>query len=192
MSIAITRSVGGFFHEVVGEAVRTQQVDATDEAMSYLVALLTEFAHPDPVDGRHVRPAARLPARRGLPHDRSRAVPKASHPRRRGALHHRLLRRPHREPRRGHGLRDQRRRDRLPRSGLDARARPDRATRRTGPSEPTKATMSSASSPTKFDRFVDVLTTVAETHARSAGARRARRPQALRAMASLGIDHAGR
>src|SRR4051812_4148517 len=51
MSIAITRSVGGFFHEVVGEAVKTQQVDATDEAMSYLVALLTEFAHPDPVMG---------------------------------------------------------------------------------------------------------------------------------------------
>ena len=51
MSIAITRSVGGFFHEVVGEAVKTRQVDATEEAMSYLVALLTEFAHPDPVMG---------------------------------------------------------------------------------------------------------------------------------------------
>jgi len=34
---------------VVGEAVRTRQVEATDQAMSYLVALLTEFAHPDPV-----------------------------------------------------------------------------------------------------------------------------------------------
>jgi hypothetical protein len=51
MSIAITRSVGGFFHEVVGEAVKTRQVDATDEAMSYLVALLSEFAHPGPVMG---------------------------------------------------------------------------------------------------------------------------------------------
>jgi hypothetical protein len=51
MSIAITRSVGGFFDEVVGEAVKTQQVDATEEARSYLVALLTEFAHPDPVMG---------------------------------------------------------------------------------------------------------------------------------------------
>src|SRR5258708_35564092 len=51
MSIAITTSVGGFFHEVVGEAVKTRQVDATDEAMSYLVALLTEFAHPDPAMG---------------------------------------------------------------------------------------------------------------------------------------------
>jgi len=49
MSIALERSVGGFFHEVVGEAVRTRQVEATDQAMSYLVGLLTEFAHPDPV-----------------------------------------------------------------------------------------------------------------------------------------------
>src|SRR6185295_4313630 len=51
LSIAITRSVGGFFHEVVGEAVKTRQVDATAEATSYLVALLTEFAHPAPVMG---------------------------------------------------------------------------------------------------------------------------------------------
>src|SRR5258708_39910346 len=51
MSIAITTSVGGVFHEVVGEAVKTRQVDATDEAMSYLAALLTELAHPDPVMG---------------------------------------------------------------------------------------------------------------------------------------------
>ena len=49
MSIALERSVGGFFHEVVEEAVRTSQVEATDQAMSYLVSLLTEFAHPDPV-----------------------------------------------------------------------------------------------------------------------------------------------
>jgi hypothetical protein len=46
LSIAITRSVGGFFDEVVGEAVKAQQVDATDEARSYLVALLSEFARP--------------------------------------------------------------------------------------------------------------------------------------------------
>ena len=51
MSIALERSVGGFFHEVVGEAVRTRQVDATEEATSYLVALLTDFAHPDPGRG---------------------------------------------------------------------------------------------------------------------------------------------
>jgi hypothetical protein len=49
MNIALESSVGGFFHEVVGEAVRTRQVEATDQAMSYLVALLTDYAHPDPV-----------------------------------------------------------------------------------------------------------------------------------------------
>jgi hypothetical protein len=49
MSIALEKSVGGFFHEVVGEAVRTRRLEATDQAMSYLVALLTDFAHPDPV-----------------------------------------------------------------------------------------------------------------------------------------------
>jgi hypothetical protein len=49
MSIALEKSVGGFFHEALDEAVRTRQVDATDEAMSYLVALLTDFTHPDPV-----------------------------------------------------------------------------------------------------------------------------------------------
>ncbi len=48
MTIALERSVGGFFHEVVEEAVRTRQLDVTEQATSYLVALLTEFAHPDP------------------------------------------------------------------------------------------------------------------------------------------------
>jgi len=48
MSIALTRSVGSFFHEAIDEAVRTRQVDATEQAMSYLVALLSDFAHPDP------------------------------------------------------------------------------------------------------------------------------------------------
>jgi hypothetical protein len=47
MSIALANSVGSFFHEVVGEAVRTQQVEATDQAMSYLVALLSDFARPN-------------------------------------------------------------------------------------------------------------------------------------------------
>jgi hypothetical protein len=46
MSIALANSVGSFFHDAVGEAVRTQQVEATEEAMSYLVALLSDFAHP--------------------------------------------------------------------------------------------------------------------------------------------------
>jgi hypothetical protein len=47
MSIALANSVGSFFHEQVGEAVRTRQVEATDEAMSYLVGLLSDFAHPN-------------------------------------------------------------------------------------------------------------------------------------------------
>jgi hypothetical protein len=49
MSIALANSLGSFFQEAVGEAVRTRQVDATEQAMSYLVALLSDFAHPDPV-----------------------------------------------------------------------------------------------------------------------------------------------
>jgi hypothetical protein len=47
MSIALANSVGSFFHEVVGEAVRTQQVEATEEATSYLVGLLSDFARPN-------------------------------------------------------------------------------------------------------------------------------------------------
>jgi hypothetical protein len=47
MSISLANSVGSFFHEAVGDAVRTQQVETTDEAMSYLVALLSDFAHPN-------------------------------------------------------------------------------------------------------------------------------------------------
>jgi len=61
MSIALERSVGGFFHEVVEEAVRTQHVEVTEQATSYLVALLTEFAHPDPRrDDAFGRPLALL------------------------------------------------------------------------------------------------------------------------------------
>jgi hypothetical protein len=47
MSIALANSVGSFFHEAVGEAVRSRQIEATEEARSYLVALLSDFAHPD-------------------------------------------------------------------------------------------------------------------------------------------------
>jgi hypothetical protein len=46
MSIALANSLGSFFHDAVGEAVRTRQVDATEEALSYLVSLLSDFAHP--------------------------------------------------------------------------------------------------------------------------------------------------
>ena len=61
MSIALEKSVGGFFHEALDEAVRTRQVDATDQALSYLVALLTDFAHPDPLrEDTFARPFAFL------------------------------------------------------------------------------------------------------------------------------------
>jgi len=49
MSIALANSVGSFFHEVVGEAVRSRHIEATERATSYLVALLSDFAHPDAV-----------------------------------------------------------------------------------------------------------------------------------------------
>jgi hypothetical protein len=47
MSIALANNVGSFFHEAIGEAVRTRQVEATEQAMSYLVSLLSDFAHPN-------------------------------------------------------------------------------------------------------------------------------------------------
>jgi hypothetical protein len=47
MTIVPARSVSGFFGEVVDDALRTRGVDATDGAARYLVALLTDYAHPD-------------------------------------------------------------------------------------------------------------------------------------------------
>ncbi len=48
MAIVAARSVSGFFGEVVEDAIRTRRVDATDGATQYLVALLADYAHPDP------------------------------------------------------------------------------------------------------------------------------------------------
>jgi hypothetical protein len=57
MSIALARSVGSFFQEAVGEAVRSRRIDTTEEVRSYLVALLSDFARPDPArDGTFERP----------------------------------------------------------------------------------------------------------------------------------------
>jgi hypothetical protein len=47
MAIVAARSVSSFFHEVVEDALRTQRVEATEAATRYLVALLTDYAHPD-------------------------------------------------------------------------------------------------------------------------------------------------
>jgi hypothetical protein len=61
MSIALAYSVGSFFQEAIGEAVRTRQVEATEEARSYLVALLSDFARPDPArDDTFERPLTLL------------------------------------------------------------------------------------------------------------------------------------
>lgn len=59
--IALTTSVDGFFQEAVGAAVRSRQVEATAQARSYLVALLSDFAHPDAaVQDSFARPLAFL------------------------------------------------------------------------------------------------------------------------------------
>lgn len=47
MAIVPARSVSHFFHEVVEDALRAQRVEATEAATRYLVALLTDYAHPD-------------------------------------------------------------------------------------------------------------------------------------------------
>lgn len=47
MNIALTTSLGGFFEEAVGDAVRKRQVEATEGARCYLVCLLSQFARPD-------------------------------------------------------------------------------------------------------------------------------------------------
>jgi hypothetical protein len=46
MTILPASSVSGFFYEVVEDAMKARRVDATDGAMRYLVALLTDYAHP--------------------------------------------------------------------------------------------------------------------------------------------------
>jgi hypothetical protein len=47
MAIVAARSVALFFSEVVEDALRVQRVDATEGAARYLVALLTDYAHPN-------------------------------------------------------------------------------------------------------------------------------------------------
>lgn len=49
MSIALTRNLGSFFDEAVGTALKAQKVETTEGAKRYLVALLIDFAHPDPL-----------------------------------------------------------------------------------------------------------------------------------------------
>lgn len=49
MSIALTRNLDGFFDEAVHRALQVRNVEATDAAKHYLVSLLIDFAHPDPL-----------------------------------------------------------------------------------------------------------------------------------------------
>lgn len=45
-SIALTGSVDGFFHEVVGAAMRTRRIEASDGTRTYLVAMLSDYSRP--------------------------------------------------------------------------------------------------------------------------------------------------
>lgn len=45
-SIAIAPSMSQFFHEVVADALKARQVQASAEAAGYLVGILCEYAHP--------------------------------------------------------------------------------------------------------------------------------------------------
>ncbi|HXX65810.1 MAG TPA: hypothetical protein VEK07_01430 [Polyangiaceae bacterium] len=47
MTILAARSVAHFFCEAVEDAIRSRGVTATDGAAQYLVALLTDYAHPE-------------------------------------------------------------------------------------------------------------------------------------------------
>jgi hypothetical protein len=47
MAIVAAHSVSHFFGEVVEDAMRSRNVDATDGATRYLIALLADYAHPD-------------------------------------------------------------------------------------------------------------------------------------------------
>lgn len=49
--ITLSPSISGYFQEVVGEALRSRSIEATEAACSYLVDLLCEYAHPDEQTG---------------------------------------------------------------------------------------------------------------------------------------------
>jgi hypothetical protein len=46
MPIVAADSVSGFFHEAVGDALKSRHVEASGGATTYLVSLLTDFAKP--------------------------------------------------------------------------------------------------------------------------------------------------
>jgi hypothetical protein len=52
MPIVATDSISAYFNGVVEEAIKACHVEATDLAKNYIVALLSNYARPDPVPGR--------------------------------------------------------------------------------------------------------------------------------------------
>lgn len=50
-SIAIAPNITDYFQEVIADAIRVRKVDATTAAATYLVGLLTAYAHPDEAAG---------------------------------------------------------------------------------------------------------------------------------------------
>jgi hypothetical protein len=61
MSIVATDSVSAYFHAIVVDAIKARHVDATNGATTYLVGLLSDYAHPDPRTGETLaRPLAFL------------------------------------------------------------------------------------------------------------------------------------
>ena len=50
-TIAIAPNITAYFQEVISDAIRVQQVEATEAATSYLVSLLCSFTHPDEEGG---------------------------------------------------------------------------------------------------------------------------------------------
>ena len=47
-TISLTGSVDGFFHEVVGDAMKARRIEASDVTRSYLVALLADYSRQTP------------------------------------------------------------------------------------------------------------------------------------------------
>jgi hypothetical protein len=52
MTIVATDSISTYFHGVVEDAMKARHVEATDMATNYIVALLSDYARPDPDAGR--------------------------------------------------------------------------------------------------------------------------------------------
>jgi hypothetical protein len=52
MNIVATDSISAYFSSVVEDAIKARHVEATDLAKNYIVALLANYARPDPLVGR--------------------------------------------------------------------------------------------------------------------------------------------